>query len=194
MRALLPQVCYFLVPLLGSALAHGIVLKWNLVTFLARPIDAGHTFRGKRLFGPNKTFRGIVVPALGSMAVFLVQARFLHAMDGFRAAELFDYSQVSGILFGFAFGAFAMLAELPNSFAKRQVGIESGSAGKGLALPVFYVLDQIDLLVGIWLAVALFAGWVFSVEAVVISFALVFVGHQLITLIGYFLGMRKTIR
>jgi hypothetical protein len=45
--------------------------------------------------------------------------------------------------FWFCLGAFAMLAELPNSFLKRQLGIASGEAGHGVFLPIFYLIDQV---------------------------------------------------
>ena len=37
------------------------------------PIDGGRTFRGKRVFGDNKTWRGFVVmvPGLGLVFIFL---------------------------------------------------------------------------------------------------------------------------
>jgi hypothetical protein len=48
-----------------------------------------------------------------------------------------------------------MLAELPNSFLKRQLGIGAGQAGRGVFGFVFYVIDQVDMLVGVWLVLSL---------------------------------------
>jgi hypothetical protein len=56
---------------------------------------------------------------------------------------------------GFGLGAYALLAELPNSFIKRRVGILSGHpATRWRALA--HLVDQIDLLVGFYLVLACF--------------------------------------
>lgn len=50
----------------------------------------------------------------------------------------------------------AMLGELPNSMLKRQLRIPPGTAGSGLLNAVFYVIDQIDMLVGVWVVMYFF--------------------------------------
>ena len=49
---------WVLLPVLGAPLAHAPVLRGDLMSGLARPIDLGLTVRGRRLFGDNKTWRG----------------------------------------------------------------------------------------------------------------------------------------
>jgi hypothetical protein len=186
------QTFYLLLPLLGGAITTGLCIKFNLLPSLLSPLDFNLTFRKRRLFGKNKTVRGMVFLPIGTALVFMLQALVLHDIPSFKALELFDYSSVNPLLFGLLFGLAAILSELPNSFLKRQLDISSGNAGKGFWLPVFYIIDQIDILVGIWLVLSL----VITVTAkqVIISVVLVFVIHQIITTIGYFLGMRHTIR
>ena len=60
-------------------------------------------------------------------------------------------STVSLAALGFALGAAAMLSELPNSFFKRQLDIAPGAPGGGPAMLFFYVVDQVDFLLGAWL-------------------------------------------
>jgi hypothetical protein len=85
-----------------------------------------------------------------------------------------------------------MLSELPNSFIKRQLGIAPGNAGNGFVGVLFYILDQIDMLIGVWLVLS------FTVEVTVArvlwSAVFLFLSHQIITLAGYALGMRATAR
>jgi hypothetical protein len=93
---------------------------------------------------------------------------------------------------GLAVGAAAMLAELPNSMLKRQMRIAPGaqaSGGRGLA---FHVLDQVDVLVGAWAVLATVVRP--TLGRVSGSVACVYVGHQVVTRLGYWLGMRATAR
>jgi hypothetical protein len=85
-----------------------------------------------------------------------------------------------------------MLGELPNSALKRQLGIAPGSAGHGVKGVVFYVLDQIDMLLGVWVVLGLAIG--VTALRVVWSVVFLFIAHQILTLVGYQLGMRATAR
>ena len=54
------------------------------------------------------------------------------------------YNLLAGALFGLAYAVF----ELPNSFLKRRLRIQSGEHAKGVKGVFFFILDQIDSLVG----------------------------------------------
>lgn len=187
----LVKMSYLISPLLLGLTFHGLCLKFRWLTALALPIDKGTSFRGKRLFGDNKTFRGIVAVAIGTAAGFGVQV-LLHRFLGPRNFELLDYRKPSILLIGFAMGMAAMLSELPNSFIKRQLGIAPGSATKGFAGWLFYFLDQVDMLVGVWLVLSFMV--TVTVERLLWSIVFLFAAHQVITAIGYGLGMRATAR
>lgn len=185
-------VSYLFLPLLGGAAFHGLCMKFNWLNFLARPFDGGKTFRGRPLFGPNKTIRGIVSVGVGTSVLFGLQTDLLHFIPVFRSVELFDYHNENGWLLGFALGLSAMLSELPNSFVKRQLNITPGESARGPAQPIFYVLDQLDLLLGAWVVLA----FVLRVtpQRVALSVIIIFVVHQLVTQTGYVLGVRATPR
>jgi hypothetical protein len=57
---------------------------------------------------------------------------------------------------------------------------------------IFHVLDQVDLVIGAWLMLAFFvtATW----PRIAGSLVFVYVAHQVVTLVGYWLGMRATSR
>jgi CDP-2,3-bis-(O-geranylgeranyl)-sn-glycerol synthase len=186
------RMSYLFVPMVGGAICHGLSMRYNWLAFLAKPLDFYRTFRGRRVFGDNKTFRGVIVFGLGTALVFAWQAMILHERPAFRALEIFDYRAAAPWLFGFALGVAAMLSELPNSFIKRQLGVASGAAATGIKLPIFYLVDQLDLLVGTWFLLSLVTQ--VTLARVIISAVIVLVMHQLINIFGYYLGMRKTLR
>jgi CDP-2,3-bis-(O-geranylgeranyl)-sn-glycerol synthase len=160
-------------PLLVGFALNGVCIKTGLLRALARPVDGGARWRGRRLFGDNKTYRGVVVVALGTGLGFL-------ALHG----KWFGL----GVLVGTA----AMLAELPNSFCKRQLAIAPGGQASGAAGALFHVLDQVDVVAGAWLVLWLVVPP--TVGLVLASLGFVFVTHQILTVVGYALGMRATWR
>jgi hypothetical protein len=185
------KVSYLLSPLLVGLAFHGLSIRFGWLNSLRLPIDAGKTLRGKRLFGANKTYRGVIAVAIGTALGVALQG-VLHHVHAIRTLELLNYSNPISLGFGLAIGAAAMLSELPNSLLKRQIGIAPGAQGRGMAGAVFYVLDQIDMLVGTWIVV----GFAVPITATRLLWSVVFlfIAHQLLTVVGYGLGMRGTIR
>ena len=185
-------VAYLLCPLLVAALLHGLCLAYDWLAFLARPIDGGRTLRGRPLFGHSKRWRGPIVVAAGAGLAFALQRSVLHRFDAIASLELLDYAALPGWWLGALAGAAAELAELPNSFAKRQLDIAPGKTARGPLAVVFYLWDQLDLLLGYWLALAT------AVPATPLRLGLsvLVVGgiHPLLTVAGYLLGMRPTAR
>lgn len=179
-------------PLLGGAIANGLCIRFNWLTFLVHPLDFRLTYRKRRLFGENKTLRGLIIFSFGTALLFSLQAVVLHKVPDFRSLEILNYSQVSPPFMGFLMGMAAMLSELPNSFFKRQLGISPGTAGSGIWLPIFYVVDQIDVLAGLWLVLSFVMP--ITLSHILISIVFIFITHQVITVIGYVLGMRHTLR
>jgi hypothetical protein len=171
-------------PLFLGFLAHGLSMRFGWGRWLARPIDGGLTWRGRRLLGDNKTYRGILAVALGTALGFAALGKLPGADP--------TLSRAGAALVGLAVGAAAMAAELPNSALKRQLAIEPGTQAAGRRGAVFHVLDQVDVLVGGWLVlsqvVPLTAGRALG------SFVFIYVGHQLASLAGYALGLRRTAR
>jgi len=185
------KVSYTLAPLLLGLAFHGLCIKFGWLGFLGRPIDAGFKVRGRPLFGANKTYRGVIAVALGTAAGVVLQL-LLHRAGVAHETELLSYANASVIGIGAALGAAAMLAELPNSALKRQLGIAPGKTTRGWANAIFYVLDQVDMLVGVWIVLGIAVGA--TILRVVWSVVFLFIAHQLLTLIGYQLGMRATAR
>jgi hypothetical protein len=185
-------IAYLFSPLLVGLALHGFCIKYGILAFLCRPIDRGLKFRGKRIFGDNKTYRGLAVVSLGTAIAFGLQSLLLHRVASIRGIELFDYAFFKSVAVGLAVGVAAMLSELPNSFIKRRFEIAPGRATKGWKGAIFYVYDQIDFLLGAWLVLAIVIP--VTVGRVLSSAGLLLVAHQLMSSVGHALGMRKTAR
>ncbi len=185
-------IVYLLLPLIGGAAVHGACMKAGWLACLARPIDRGRLFGGKPLFGRSKTWRGPVTVAVGAGAVYALQRYALHHVPAFAAIEIVDYALLPGVWFGAVAGAAAELAELPNSFVKRRLGIEPSATASGLPGAIFFLWDQLDLLLGYWLAIA----WVIPPTPMRVVVSVIVVGgiHPLLTVLGFWLGMRPTAR
>jgi hypothetical protein len=118
----------------------------------AVPLDRGRTLRGRRLLGDNKTLRGfmVMVPATG--VAFALLASVLRILPvGLKG--LWPLSPVGYALLGCWAAMGFMAGELPNSFIKRQLDIPPGAAALGrLQGPLFFVVDRVDSIFGVMLA------------------------------------------
>jgi CDP-2,3-bis-(O-geranylgeranyl)-sn-glycerol synthase len=139
-------------PILVAGLVHVAVITLDLAPALARPIDAGRRWRGRPVLGRNKTWRGFVVmPAATAITISAQQtlatrSRHLAALAPLRRGA--PPAWVVGAICGAAY----VVAELPNSFAKRRLGIAPGmSAPRARAAQ--YVVDQLDSVVGCAIAI-----------------------------------------
>lgn len=147
-------------------------------------------WRGKRVFGSGKTWRGVAIAIAGCAIGAALQK---YVLSGWAAPiALVDYGRLDPLAFGAAMGGGAMLGELPNSFVKRRLGIEPGARANGWKSFVFYVWDQVDLLTLAWPGIA---HWFWpEPRFVVTSFALALTLHPLSSLLGYLIGARNSAR
>ncbi len=187
--SLLAGVFYLFAPLIAASALSGLVLRFDLFRRLRLPIDAGLTLRGQRLFGDNKTWRGVAVAVVGCIAMVAVQKYLL--AERLQAFALLDYRSVGVVSFGTALGAGATFGELPNSFVKRQLGIQPGNTTGGRLRLLFYLWDQVDLLSS-WVLIAF---WVRpTVPLLGASVVIALVLHPTVSLIGYAVGARSSAR
>jgi hypothetical protein len=78
--------------------------------------------------------------------------------------------------------------ELPNSFLKRRLGIAPGRQRRSPAGAALSLLDQGDLVLGIW--VALLPVWAMPAWLAAIAFAAVSAVHAVVNVVGYAIGAR----
>jgi hypothetical protein len=186
------RIAYLFFPLLGGVLLQGLGFRYGWLKGISHPIDFRLHYRGRRIFGDNKTFRGMLGAAVGCSLFAVLQFEILHHNSWLASLEYFDYATINPVLFGLCLGLANSLGELPNSFLKRQLGIAPGKSATGIWRGIFYFLDQVDVLLGIWLYLSFIME--ISITKIAISIVFVFSTHQLITVVGYGFGMRKTSR
>ncbi|WP_205696419.1 CDP-archaeol synthase [Conexibacter sp. SYSU D00693] len=174
-----------LLVVLGAPILHAPVLRFDLLTALKAPLDGGATWRGRRLFGANKTWRGALCMLLGCLgATLLLEAVWPAWWDALPD----DLQDAGPALVGTLVGLGVVVGELPNSFAKRQLDIAPGTQQRSARGLFFTVLDQGDLVLGIW--VALLPVYVMPLWVLAVAFAVVSGVHLLINVIGYAIGAR----
>jgi hypothetical protein len=174
-------------PTLGGALVHAPILRYDLLRSLKVPLDAGAAPGGKRLLGDNKTVRGALAMAGGTLAATLA----LHGLDWYRRRLPAELQAAGPLSHGAVLGASVVVGELPNSILKRRLGIGPGErAGSALGVALA-IHDQADFVIGAW---PLFLPvWRMSAREVAEAFASVAAVHLAVNLAGYALGARTAV-
>jgi len=128
--AFIGHIYFLILPAMLGGILNMVFVKLPVLKSWRIPIDGGKILKdGRRVFGDNKTWKGF----FGMIVLTALAARvFWH--------NAFQYSYLCGAWLGFAY----VLSELPNSFIKRRLGIESGKNG-GIIQTFF---DQADSVIG----------------------------------------------
>lgn len=121
------------IPVIVGGILHMIVVKFDLLSFLKIPIS-------QKLFGANKTVRGFVVMPIACMLGFLL---LVAIVDQSGSSFTIDFSRYSIILSGVLIGIAYVLAELPNSYIKRRLGVAPGEVPESNAR-LYILMDQLD--------------------------------------------------
>jgi CDP-2,3-bis-(O-geranylgeranyl)-sn-glycerol synthase len=181
------EAAWVFIPVIGAALTHGPVLRYDLFRILARPIDGGATFRGRRLLGANKTWRGAIVMGSGVVIAALLLSRATWFWSRLPA----DIRAAGALPYALLLAVGTVVAEFPNSFLKRQLDIAPGSQRQSVAGVLLSLYDQGDFVLGVWLALAPI--WVMTAAQAAAAFACVAVIHLLVSVVGYAIGARRSI-
>ena len=130
--------------LLPAALANSAPLVAAKIPWLKdwqTPIDFDKKWRGHAIFGPHKTWRGLISGIVVATLVFWLQKIVTTHYEWLRfTTEFVDYQNLSIILMGILFGVGALGGDAIKSFFKRRVNVKPGSPW-----PPF---DQIDFILG----------------------------------------------
>jgi hypothetical protein len=190
------QSLWLALPVAVAGVLHALLIRKNRLQRLARPLDGGRSWRGRRLLGDNKTWRGVLLMPLLSTLVALLQGAALQrwALDATLAplpyvdvgravvsqlpadlAAVLGYG-VSGLIFGLGY----VLGELPNSFVKRRLDVAPGGAVQGRLRWLFQIVDQGDSIV---------CGFVAGVLVLDLAWPVALVGTPVLCLLHQALAM-----
>lgn len=168
---------------LPAGLANAAPVVANKIPYLRdwkTPIDFGKSFRGKRILGDNKSWRGFCFGVLVAFTTFVLQ-QYLYSHGVFvNQLSAIDYGGLS-VWFGALLGVGALGGDAIESFFKRQAGVNSGES--------WFPFDQIDYILGGILLSSLVINLSPSQNGAIL---LVWFGmHLLWSYIGFALGLKK---
>lgn len=152
----LGRLLFLMAPVVVAGILHMVLIKKGVLASWARPIDGGKVWRGARVFGETKTWRGVALMTGLTLLAYLASHLAATQTGWGRALAYYDYGAVSPVFAGVALGLGYILAELPNSFLKRRLGIGAGRSGGGWKRWVFGLVDQGDSVLGCLLAMTLY--------------------------------------
>ncbi len=107
-----------------------LLRRWNT------PLDFGKSFRGRRIFGDNKTWRGVVCGVLVAGGIAFTQNAWIISLSLAYSWQPLILSTSAGMLMGFG----ALMGDAIESFLKRQVGVPDGRS--------WFPFDQLDYIIG----------------------------------------------
>lgn len=152
-------------------------------------MDFGKSWRGRRIFGDGKSWRGFFGGACSGIVfgLILIGISALFGSDDYWGFG--EFWSCVGVLACLAFGA--VLGDLCGAFIKRRFGMERGQKAP--------VLDQYDFVIGAFCITALFfPDWVYShfiegwhIAALIFIIAIMFIVHRSVNIIGYKMGLKK---
>lgn len=168
--------------------------------FAARyPIDFGCTLGdGKRVFGPHKTWVGLVTMSLFCGLWQCVVAGVARACGMTNLGDLYTTVTAPGVLTDFAIGATIglayMLCELPNSFMKRRLGVGAGASvnqqNRSLRR-LLMLVDYADSPLGVSALVCLCAGLGFGAYLLYVAFGTLL--HLVVNVVLVMFGVRESL-
>ena len=148
-------------PVILAGVFNMLLLKIPFLKSHCRPIDGGKNWTdGKRIFGDSKSVLGFWLMTLLGGFMELFWGLLLQGLGETKRSLLYLYFENApgfNFLIGMLFGFLYMLFELPNSFIKRRLSVsasEQGDRRRGLKL-IFFILDQIDSMLGIMLCLGI---------------------------------------
>ncbi|HSX29491.1 MAG TPA: CDP-archaeol synthase [Candidatus Saccharimonadales bacterium] len=174
---------WFFLPAALANMAPIFAAKMPWLKRYSAPMDFGRSFRGKRILGNHKTWRGLMSGIVVATIIFGAQ-KWAATHFGWAAwlTDQVDYSELSVLLMGLLFAIGALGGDAVKSFFKRQRGTPPGQK--------WFPWDQLDSIIGTAVVIAPFVSLSFwqYVLFVVLWFSL----HLASTYSGWLLGLKDS--
>ncbi len=164
-------------PLIVGGIVHMFIVKKDILSYFKKPIH-------QRWFGNNKTWRGFIIMPLATWPGVLL-AQKLEQLFDLNTQLLLSHSSV---VLALGLGLGYCLAELPNSFLKRRLGIKEGITSEKFKW-FFIVLDQADSAFGCLIVYKLFMPISWKIFWLTIFAGTII--HLLINFLLFSVGLRK---
>ncbi len=153
------------------------------------PVDFGKSWKGIRILGDGKTWRGLFGGAFTGVVIGLIQvgiSTLCNSPDNWGFGSLWG---CVGIMFCLSFGS--LFGDMLGSFIKRRMKIERGQKAP--------VLDQYDFVIGAFLITTIFyPNWVYSmfiegyhIIGLIVLLVAIWGLHRGVNVIGYKLGLKN---
>ena len=152
----------------------------KLLPKLDKPVDLNRKFRGRRILGDHKTFRGLISGSLVGTIIYVAQIFFYSRFNFIQEISFFDYSQ-SFLLIGLIMGFGALFGDMVKSFFKRQLDFKPGQS--------WFFFDQVDWLIG-----SLILSWPFtkvSITIILLTIAIGVISHVIVKFLGFVFKLDK---
>ncbi len=151
------------------------IKNWNT------PLDFGLKYKGKFIFGKNKTWRGLLSGIAVAIVTVFIQQYALRAYDTDIVINGQNFTELPPVLLGFLLGSGALIGDAIESFFKRQAGIAPGKS--------WFPFDQIDYIIG-----AIIFTWIL-VPLSLLQYSLLlvtgFIFHLIFSYLGYLLKLKN---
>lgn len=149
-----------------------LVAKAPVLRNWEAPMDFGRSFRGTRIFGDHKTWRGLITGVIGG------------TLFGLAVYQVNDFDKSLGIflVMSAVVSTGALFGDAIKSFFKRRIKVAPGKA--------WFPLDQVDYIIGGLLCLLPFGvlTWPIVINIILLYFGL----HILSSYIGYLLGLKSS--
>lgn len=128
---------------LPAAVANSIPVlakRYNWLVFLERPLDGGKSFKGIRIFGDHKTWRGLILGVSAGIVTAVLQQLLAQTSSSINTLSLIDWETQNPVILGALLSSGALVGDALKSFLKRRLKIKPGET--------FFIFDQIDYILG----------------------------------------------
>ena len=128
---------------IGAGLANAAPVFANKIPYLKEwvtPLDFGLEFRGKPVFGKNKTWRGLMFGALIATLTVILQKLLLKYLDTDIDINGQSFNELPTLLLGLALGIGPLVGDAIESFFKRRANVAPGKS--------WFPFDQLDYIIG----------------------------------------------
>jgi CDP-2,3-bis-(O-geranylgeranyl)-sn-glycerol synthase len=154
----------------------------NFLNILYKPLDLGLKIRGRRVFGDNKTWLGLIFAVLVGFIVISLQRCGYNHFEWIRnISGTINYNSLKVLWLGPLLGFGALAGDAIESFFKRQIGIKPGHT--------WFPFDQVDYILGALifsLVIVTLSG--FDYVLIIIIWVLI---HLLSSYIGFLIGWKS---